>query len=739
MTGSDIRKKHKQIREYIFTRQLVKAFLAMDELVKLTAQDRFVNDLHYQRENYENILKYALGTKDPEKPDIYDNIRKSLLELADQVRENLLGRYEHTGMYAIYQTYQQNLKKEDIQKRVQQLIYSERDVAFLKDQFGSEEDRTPLMLGLFHLLWFTDKLSEEDVDFWNSLFFNADIHWAEKAVLASALTLSIQRVFDSEKWLLLFSLLELDDSALKQRALVGLILVLNQYDAQMRFYPDLLNRLALLGDKPGMEEQVGKIAVQLIRAKDTERINQKLQEEILPEVEKMKPRLNEKLGLDDLVKAPEGENENPDWQAFFEDTPDLYQKLEEVSKLHMEGADVFMGAFSMLKHFDFFKRTDHWFLPFYENNLPSKQALDEFQNEMDVDDFINNLAQTPFMCNSDKYSFCLNLKMIPGAYKKNTVDLFMSEIEQMKEVGQETSIVDPAEQDRLVIVQYIQDLYRFYQLNPFKGQIYNPFASDFRLDNKFTLSRMMDTYPITRNIAEYYFMKAQYEQASRFFEQLIQDQKGDSELFEKLGYCYQKIRDFDAALEMYQQADLFDRNKDWLYKNMAFCCRRSGDNQKALEYLHWLHDKHPDDLYLEAQIGHNYFENEKYEQALKHYFKIEYMDPDNSRILRPIAWCSFVMGKMDTAEKYYSKLIDQGDAGYYDLMNLGHLYWCRGEINLAIKQYRQSLHALEDNISQFFDDFRKDQDILINAGVPEIDIILMLDYLRANMDDHAQV
>ena len=66
---------------------------------------------------------------------------------------------------------------------------------------------------------------------------------------------------------------------------------------------------------------------------------------------KMKSTLEEKLDLDEILSSRGLEDENPDWETVFEDTPDLYNKIEEVSNLQMQGSDVFLSAFAMLKIF----------------------------------------------------------------------------------------------------------------------------------------------------------------------------------------------------------------------------------------------------------------------------------------------------------------------------------------------------------------------------------------------------
>ena len=114
-------------------------------------------------------------------------------------------------------------------------------------------------------------------------------------------------------------------------------------------------RLNLIRDDKDFNKNLQYILLQLIRTKETEKISRKLHEEIIPEVAKFKPKIEEKLKLDDILQDPSSEDKNPDWEGVFGDSPELFNKLEEISKMQIEGSDVFMSAFALLKHFDFFK------------------------------------------------------------------------------------------------------------------------------------------------------------------------------------------------------------------------------------------------------------------------------------------------------------------------------------------------------------------------------------------------
>ena len=137
----------------------------------------------------------------------------------------------------------------------------------------------------------------------------------------------------------------------------------------------------------------------------------------------------------------------------------------------------------------------------------------------------------------------------------------------------------------------------------------------------------------------------------------------------------------------------------------------------------------PDDLQVQANLAHTYFEMNDFESALKIYFKVEYLAPDNHKIQRPIGWCSFMLGKFDTARKYFQKVIDN-EPNEHDLLNLGHVEWCSGNKQNAIEKYSQSIQKAIGNFDWFSNEFLADSDILLRHGIDPFDIPLMLDYLK---------
>ena len=118
-----------------------------------------------------------------------------------------------------------------------------------------------------------------------------------------------------------------------------------------------------------------------------------------------------------------------------------------------------------------------------------------------------------------------------------------------------------------------------------------------------------------------------------------------------------------------------------------------------------------------------------YATALKHYFKIEYLNPGNPHILRPISWSYFALGELKKADKYFTRIFE-GKPGYYDYINYGHLQWALGNKKDAVELYVQSLRDLNFEMEDFLKTMEDDRSILIGNGINQKDIPLMLDYLH---------
>lgn len=740
-----IRKHTANINKLVARKRIKESLELLGKLVSESGMGDLYSELEKLESTYENILKYTLeGIKDPERQKVYNRLLVSILQINDQVKEILLSKNSGWQLYALKSDLKikQKLSGKIVVENLNDLSFNKELKKVIQENFTLSSDPTSenakefeiLVTDIYNHFWLTDKYSDGDSELAEMLRKNRNFRWHDKSLFVSAITLSLLRYFDTRKFYILFDFYADNTREVKQRALIGLVFTLFKYDQRLYLFPEITDRLKMLKDKKGIQKEIEAIIIQIIRSKETEKISRKLRDEIIPEMVKLQPKLEDKLDLKNLLPEDLMDDKNPAWKTVFEESDDLFGKVEEFTKLQTEGADVFMTAFANLKNFDFFRKTINWFMPFYPDNQVIDESLMLEENSFDKVAFIDGLYRTGFLCNSDKYSFLINVKRMPGMQKKIMLELFNAEMKGMNELSENDELIDQFSRDKVIYTQYLQDLYRFFKLYHNKAEFEDVFSGDLELYNSLFFNILVDDTTILRNIAEYYFEKDYFGAALEIYNKLHKQGIKSFEIIEKIAYSYQRLRKWDIALEYYKQAELFEKNRLWVMKKMGLCYRKLGDNQKALEYYKEAEKINPEDLYIQALIGRCYLDLKDFETALKYYFKVEYLDSSKKSVLRPIAWCYFMTNKLKESKKYYTKLFKY-EANKYDYMNFGHAEWCLGKKKEAIELYVKSIQEKDNNLKLFMEAFRDDEQILIQKGIDPDEIPIMLDYLQYQMKE----
>ncbi|MCK5693084.1 MAG: tetratricopeptide repeat protein [Bacteroidales bacterium] len=712
---------------------------ALDVLNKMVAEsgysDFFIQQEHLEH-TYEQMLNYMLeGVQDPERDKVYHKLLTSILELADRVKDRLMEN--HSGWHTYILKREVDRQQELTGKRV---IETMDDLSFKREldemidegrisPEADDERRRKLSAEIFKHLWLSNRYNEAENSLSAAIISCQDFLWHEKALYISAILLSGLRYWDEQKVHRLIDFAGEEDQEVSARALVALVILLYRYDSRVEFYPNIIHRLKLISEELNLEQNLEKIALQLIRTRDTLEIGRKLQEDLMPEMAKLKPKLEDKLKMDDIRDELLEEGRNPDWESMFSESDDLYRKVDEFMKLQMEGADVYMTTFAHLKQFPFFNELTNWLVPFHNENPDLKEIYASRSETFDPDIFVDGLKKTPFLCNSDKYSFIFNLRYLPEEQKKMLSTAFLMEMEGMQEMLEDEKLTSGDFTLRTVFIQYIQDLYRFFKISPFKNEFEDVFGGKLDLYRSDFFGHIVEDDSITRNVAEYLFEKDHFEEALDIFKLLLEKEPNDRELLEKAGYCMQKMENFREAVLFYQQIGLSGEANLWTLKNMGICFRKYGDYRQALEVYEKATVLQPDDQTIESLIGFCHMKLGDYATALKHYFKIEYLNPGNPHILRPISWSYFALGELKKADKYFTRIFE-GKPGYYDYINYGHLQWALGNKKDAVELYVQSLRDLNFEMEDFLKTMEDDRSILVGNGINQKDIPLMLDYLH---------
>jgi len=729
MNAGQIHATFKSISHFLVSGQVKNAFDKIRVLVDELQIGEYVDRLNDLEQNYRFLLHYYItGVDDPQRKTVYNKLIAKIFVLNSELREELILRNSSNYEYTQKRYYPHTKRHHTTVDLFNALKYYHSQTALIK----SGEDIQPVELKrlrsnyeslipeLFGLFWLSTVIGSQEKILFNEAMQTDYPGWIEKTVLISALTLNLWRMFDENKLMLLFDACLVDDQKVKQRALVGLCFVMAKYNRFLPFFPSIRNRLVLLADDHHIVDNFQNIIIQIIATAETEKITKKMQEEILPEVMKISPMLKDKMDADSLLNSDEWGEENPEWQDLLEQSG-VSDKLKELSELQLEGADVYMSTFSLLKNFPFFSEFTNWFIPFDSQNLAINELF-----KTDDKTLLSAFVSNNIMCNSDKYSFCLSILQMPESQRGMLKQSFKMEAEQLDEMAKDEAILTPNVVSKNISRLYIQDLFRFFKLNPQHGDFSDMFSFSLLMHRSYLFEILSANRDFKLNIAEYYFSKNHYIQALELFEKIQYEITPTAAIYQKIGYSFQMTSQFPQALDAYLKSDLIQTNDIWTVRKIALCYRIMGEFEKALEFYLQADYLKPNQLSVLMQIGHCYVELGRYKEALGVYFKLDATSEENVKVWRAISWCSFISGNIPQSDYYVKKLLEN-EPNAHDFLNAGHISWCQHKLETAIDFYQKSLSLQQNSWELFLETFNEDKSFLIANGIDATEIPLLLD------------
>lgn len=722
MTLQEINKAYNRIVGSLDSKELKNAFDFLQALIAGSREYSFQDKLSELQETYRYMLRYRIeGAKDPMQEQIYNNLQASAYELADSVRQKALAVESPL-------TYYSRRRSLAIQPP---LTYKQlHNQLIIEYEANKHRESDAFNICIFNKIWVSGFLKPEEANEIRDMLVDEASPFTTGCQIVSALLLGLQEAFDKEKALLLFDAANHTNEEIRVRALIAILITLYTYRKRMALYPQIANRLAALAEVPGFTKALRTITLRFILARETEKITRKIQDEIIPEMMKLSPKISNKINLKDLT--PEdmtSEEMNPEWESFFSDS-NLGKKMEEFGELQQEGADVMHSTFIHLKNYPFFHELSNWLLPF---TIEHSSFDNQFNQENEAEKLmLDSMTLAAFMCNSDKYSLYFSMMQLPKEARKMMMHQFDSQASEMIQQNKEELISKRGKQDT-IISQYIQDLYRFFKL--YSGHL--DFTDIFTLPLDFHNLEILRPYISDKEslttIAEYYLRKNYFSDALIIFNQLAEIDPNSDILFQKIGYCKQMEGDLDGALDAYLHADLLNSESKWVIRRIAGCYRSLKQPEEALKYFRRYEALNPDNLSVQISIGHCHLELKDYNEALKCFFKVDYLDSKSHKAWRPIAWCSFLTGKYDQARNYYKKILNN-QPNAQDFLNAGHTEWALQNIKGALAHYQQAVQIENGNFSKFQEQFNQDIPDLLIAGIEETEVALMLDQLRYKIE-----
>lgn len=683
---------------------------------------------------YELMGQYMLqGVNDPQQQEMYSNIVIRLLEIADRIHLLLLDRESPKLYHILRNRMSRNNELPDLMYLIQQLQSAAMDISvgnLLPDKQKQSENSDKwyqLEKSLFEKIWTNTTWSNEDEEAANFVLESSPLTQTDLCLFIGAVTMSLLQCFDINKllWLLKAYSEEKLSAKVHQRAIIGIFFVLHIYAERLKYYPKIGLQLSLLQEQPNFIRDLMECYINFFQCRETERITNIMNNEIVPDIikgmNKMQPPTTDKNNDDEDKDIP---------QIIIPNIEDkeIQAKMERLTKMSMEGGDLYMSTFQNLKGFSFFHDIENWFKPF-DLNQPCVLKLGEMGSHTN-DTILTILKSTVYLCDNDKYSLVHLLPKMPF----QQFDLMKEQLQQAEEMLNEhelsDEIIEKDEADsKLQNINYIHELYRFFKVSPRKKEFNDIFKIDILGEASMNINRMLCKSNELMLLAELLLKKKYWKEAAQVFEMIAQFEKGSDKngsLFCHLGYAYQKQKQYDKALGAYAKAELFIPENNWLKEQKALCFRMMGQYDEALPYYKLLEQNNSENANVLFCIGICLGETGQYDDALQYFFKLSFIQPDSTKVWRAIGWYSLMCSKYEQAQSYYERLLATSSATAVDLLNAGHVEWLLQHLRQAYQYYRAAREQCQDK-EQFITLFRNDIDMLIERGIRKNDISLMMD------------
>ena len=708
---------YREITELLSIHNLKDALNKLSEFAEQTDNWKIKSEIENLKTTYSYMLQYAAqGIQDPSRKDLYNQIvreasalnrKTNVISELEKGTNYISGKYRSLKNSRSYTELFTSLEavSEEVEN-ARQLQPESFQNALQKRQYITDE--------LFNKTWIPVSWSKEDFQAAINIIDSATISNLVKSVMISAACLSLISILDPFKVrLLIHAYVGNFKPAITQRALTCLIISLLYTEEQINeSYPELNSEISIIKDKDGFADDLHTIIKQIILSLDTEVIDKKMRDEIIPSIMSSSYFKN---SIEDIIeiKADDFTEKNPQWK-------DLKDNIQELDNLRIEGADTNMSTFSQLKKYPFFNEPAHWFYP-YSPEIPE---INELMNKPDNDykSILQSIMEFPDMCNSDRYSLCLTLKTMSQFPMEGLKEGLSAQYNMIKEQQAAMGNNNPDKQTESK--HFIQDFYRFCKLWSTKNDRTDIFNDKLTVWDTEIVYRFLEEEGKLKSIADYLFAKDHISASLKIYRSTVETNPLDSESFQKIGYAYIKNDEYESAIKALNTANMLEPDNEWTLKNLAVCYKKTGKPDIAIKFLKEAETLNPDNIKLCNQIGVTLIQLGEYDEAIKYMFKVEYFSKKKTSAQRAIAWCYFMTEKYDEAINMYSKITEDEDVKAEDYMNFGHVYLILNNMQKCMEYYRKSVKLLKKDES-FHKMFANDANMLGKKGISE-DMLFMI-------------
>lgn len=699
--------------------------------VGITPVPGLLGRLNQAESTYRYLLQYfAQGAEDPGRERMLGEIRRALLEVADKLERETLAsdssesyfatlrmmRMRHVDVMAAIESISENNSLAELSISVGN--YPMRVMAQIEDEEGR----------IFDALWVGESVTPELYREMATAMKKGSIPFSTSSLILASAGLGLLKYYNHDAIMMLCDVAAAEDPALAARACVNLVLALDRWHKRLAGDSAIDSRLESLLEVEGMPTRLRTVIFSLIKTRDTDRVSQKMQKEVIPGLMQFGPDILKKM-KDNLKESSFSDIEgNPEWEELLRNSG-LEDKLRELTEMQSDGADVMMAAFSNMKGYPFFRQLRNWMLPFsiHHTLLRSIQSIDDSA-------IASVLEMNGMMCDSDKFSFAFSLAGMPEMQRKLVISQMKAQIEQMREQLKQLEMLKSGHEFEDEVTRYCRDLYRFYKLYPKRAEFFDPFSQFVGFQTIPVLGGSIMSVEDISTVAEFYFKRGYYSDAYPLLVRMSELVPGTQHVWEKIGFCLEKMQTSDRmAVEAYMKAQLFNPDSKWISRRLGLCYRRMGDYRNAVDYLKMsLPEDNTFDRRVSLMIADTLMASAKWDEALKELYRVEYETPGDAGVIRRMAVCAFRSMDFDKALSLLES-ISRIDLSEEDYRLMGHISFLRRDLQEAMRNYRMTVRP-NDKRRLWKTNILSDMDMLEKMGASKSEMILLLEAMAYSLE-----
>lgn len=655
-------------------------------IARYCSDSQIISQVEELTENYHCMLSFlANGGKDEERTLTQEKICKKALEILRVAHRDIRLQEEHTWYAKAFHelTNQYGLEpEEELLKRW--------GANPLPDEQLLIEDQ------IFSLIWTSPQWSQKDTAHWYE-FISRQTDLV-KMHFIGAVILSLWEYLDEEKLSLLFLYTDTESQRLNALTITALILLAEKYQKELQLYPELAKRY---------QSSIISKNVTVV----------------------MKEKL---LMLQTLIAI---KKEQEDMAGFSLNMPKeemeklMNKKMANIGHMVNKGLDINLGNRSELWYKCSFLRENisHWWIPFEKSSPVIEELLIGKDGKFNKQAY--QILDLPSECDIDRYA--MFSFMARTEFKSTFIEQMAQSLDMTGLLGDEN------------VVPYVnhmkttmQNLYRIFVHSPIRNEIENPFSWPQNFWENPLLSEHLTEDNIMELCTE--MMEAQILDQPVAWLNKIAETSGTSLAMLKLkSNCLFRNQKYAEAIDPLTQMLFFQEEDEWALIVLQKCYEKLGKKDKQLEAALRLVEISPENVNYLTTAAIALIETEKYEEALKHLFHLDYMQTDNIVFKTCIETCALHLKKFDIAMRYNQAVLAHTEYKdrYIEYMTAGHLQFAQGNWKEALANYKEykaqaeELNKKENRKINPEKEFLTSSKILKELGITPSDIRLMHDMI----------